>query len=326
MTPCKVILDGWRDDLARWVWSDDRAKRLRKAFLSLARYLAALVDRPDEVRLVIAINLSEAVQARSDHGGTYDIARGSGLVGGRTMAVDDGIDVVIDGGFLVDIGSGGTPIPNVAGVELVRRTLAHEAQHVVMTQRGSGFEAYDRARVDGWIGVHVFDIAAKMCDEHRAEWNAIQLTEPDPPTTTDVLDVLEAFGQELSEVNDAYQSSLDVRSLMEGVLKVCANPLTAVAYWMAQYRHGDVIDSAPSEFASLRLWDRYIGQSWDEIAQALSQLPVTDLSTSSTVLHAAARDLADLLNRALQHIGFDYTDGSTPTFTIRRFDFPSIRQ
>ena len=69
-------------------------------------------------------------------------------------------------------------------------TLIPEAQHVVMDQRGSGFDAYCRDKITGDARELLFHVGVKICDEHRAEWNAVQLTDSERPTVGAVLDVL----------------------------------------------------------------------------------------------------------------------------------------
>lgn len=321
---CVIDLDGWRPDLQHWLWTDVDSRPLRTTFSELAALLAGLVDRPDEVTLVIAVDFAEAVMRR-DPSVHYSTTRGSGMVGGRTMLREDGkIDVLIDGNWLVDVNNRGHMIPKVVGVDLMRRSIQHEAQHVVMCQRGSGFEDYGRHKVSGWIDVHMFDFASLVLDEHRAEWGAIAISAEKHPSTTDVADVLSALSRQLTAVESAYQRSMDVRALMEGTLTACRPFWVALAYWAAQYRSPESITPPPAEILRMSLWQRYVGESWSALADAFCQVPVADLSTTPDVLHKAAQSMATALRSSLHVVGFHYTeDDSGSAFYIHRHDFPT---
>lgn len=321
---CTIDLDGWRPDLAYWLWNDATARPLRTVFQDLATLLAGLVDRPGDVTLVIAVNFAEAVMRR-DSSVRYSTTRGSGMVGGRTMPREDGkTDVLIDSNWLVDVDSDGRMTTKTVGVELMRRSIQHEAQHVVMCQRGSGFEAYGREKVSGLIDVHMFDFASVVLDEHRAEWGAIALSTQEYPSTSAVADVLSALGAQLTAVDDAFQRSEDVRALMEGTLVACQPFWVSLAYWAAEYRSPESIASLPNEILRMPLWERYVGGSWPALSDAFCRVPVADLSTNPEVLHEAARFMAAALRSSLHVIGFRYVeDGAGPEFYIDRHDFLS---
>jgi hypothetical protein len=124
---------------------------------------------------------------------------------------DGRIDVLIDANPIA------RPVGNAwvwddFGLQLVERTLVHEAQHVIMAHRGSGFEAYGYQDVDDYPSRMLVGCAAKVCDEHRAECDAVRLTHStSPPTTTaDVEAVLEALGRELPAAAAAFAQTQDV--------------------------------------------------------------------------------------------------------------------
>lgn len=253
---CTIDLDGWRPDLEYWLWNDATARPLRTVFQDLATLLAGLVDRPGDVTLVIAVNFAEAVMRR-DSSVHYSTTRGSGMMGGRTMPrEDDKTDVLIDGNWLVDVDSNGRMIPKAVGVELMRRSIQHEAQHVVMCQRGSGFEAYGREKVSGLFDVHLFDFASVVLNEHRAEWGAIALSTQEYPSTSAVADVLSTLSAQLTAVDDAFQRSEDVRALMDGTLVACQPFWVSLAYWAAQYRSPESIALPLNEILRMPLWER----------------------------------------------------------------------
>jgi hypothetical protein len=101
---------------------------------------------------------------------------------------DGGVDVIMDGNPLVasdasgmKFTSTGGPRLNPEGVQLLRRTVAHEAQHAVMDMRGSGFDNYGYQSTWGGARRYQFAAATKMCDEHRAQWNAAAAIGRNPP-------------------------------------------------------------------------------------------------------------------------------------------------
>lgn len=62
---------------------------MQRGFEELADTLGKLVDRPDEVALVVAVSLASAVQRRQP-GLAYHSDRGTGTVAARTMRRTDG--------------------------------------------------------------------------------------------------------------------------------------------------------------------------------------------------------------------------------------------
>lgn len=81
---CQVVLEDFRPEVAAAIWADRSPNALRVAFDDFAELLASLVDRPDEVTLVIPVDVRQAVMRRNPSI-PYALERGSGMVGGRTM-------------------------------------------------------------------------------------------------------------------------------------------------------------------------------------------------------------------------------------------------
>ena len=83
----------------------------------------------------------------------------------------------------------------------------------------------------------------------------------------------------------------------------------------------------PEDIVRLEVWQRYVGRTWQSMAEALSQIPVT-LCASSETLHQAARRLAAAVAKSLDYIGFRHYDSPTMVdfFCVDRHDFPSARQ
>lgn len=336
---CQVVLEDFRPEVAAAIWADRSPNALRVAFDDFAELLASLVDRPDEVTLVIPVDVRQAVMRR-DPSISYALERGSGMVGGRTMERDDGgFDVIINGNYLgasdgrggFKVTAAGQPTFDPVSFDLLRRGIAHEAQHVIMGQRGTGFDDYQPDAVpDGTAARRLFEVARKVCDEHRAQWNAASVMGAEPPSAGDVLDVLCHLGGAIAAADMRYQRSNltpdDVGQLRNEVYTACVAYWTQVAYWVAEYRQGDAIGDVPDGITRLAIWRRYVGPTWQSLTCALSRLPVT-LTTSSHSLHQAAQGVAMAVSESLKHIGFRHIDEPQgQAFYVDRHDFPSVRE
>jgi hypothetical protein len=336
---CNVILEDWHPDVEAAVWSDPSPDALRIGIDALAELLTGLVDRPERVTLVLPVDVPKAVMRRDP---TVHDAAERGSVGGRTMLRKDGhVEVIVDANSLINADSTGAFIPSAAGLpsvkpeglHMLRRTVTHEAQHAIMELQGSGLIAYRYQAT--WQGAPdlQFAVARKMCDEHRAEWNAVQIVGVATPTAGDVLDVVCPMGQELAMAVDRFKRStrqpIDIKRLKDDVYAACISLWTWTAYWAAQYREDQTsaIGDVPAEISRLRVWQRYVGPTWQTMAGALSQLPVA-LQASPDALHQAARKVAVAVGESLEYIGFRHHDTATLNELIRiaRQDFPSARE
>lgn len=330
---CRIAYDDeWRAELVEAFQRDPSTEAMQRGFEELADTLGSLVDRPDEVSLVVAVSLASAVQRR-EPGVNYHTERGTGTVAARTMKRADGtIDVIIETNFLVDVQSNGQPAMTPAGLPRLSRsgltdmksTIIHEAQHAIMDQRGSGYDQFELSAYAGAYPLWDYAVAAKIVDEYRAEWNAAQVHHRHPPSTADVLHVLEHLGAGLAAANARYQRAptpVAVAQLREDVYSACAAYWTWMAYWAAQFRGNGL--ELPAEIEHFSLWKRYVGPTWNELIQALDNTPVEDLATPGDTLRAAAAGMTKWVAYSLQHIGFRHLKtGTGGAFYIDRFDFP----
>jgi hypothetical protein len=340
---CKVILEDWHPDVEAAIWSDPSPDALRTGIDALAELLTSLVDRPNyasRVTLVLPVDVGKAVMRRDPS--VHDAAE-RGSVSGRTMLRNDGqVEIIVDANSLINVDSSGAFKPSAAGLpsikpdglQTLRRVVAHEAQHAIMELQGSGLVAYRYQ--PNWEGAPnlQFGVARKMCDEHRAEWNAVQVVGAAAPTAGDVLDVVCPMGQQLAAAVERFEQSnrepIDIKRLKDDVYAACDALWSWVAYWAAQYRQGgenSVIGEVPEEIARLEVWQRYVGPTWQTMARALSQLPVA-LAASPDALHQAARRVAVAVAESLEYIGFRHSESATlnELFRIARHDFPSARE
>lgn len=329
-TRCRLELEGWDSALARAILADPRPNSLRHGFFALAELLAEIVDDPSEVTLVIPVDLSEAVRSREPDV-PYSAERGSGIVGARVMSRPfGGVDVIVRGDPIGMLDGPNLPVLNSdpEAIRIVRRSVIHEAQHVIMAQRKSGFDEYDVSSIEGLFSREMVRCAAKLCDEHRAEWHAIARTQPEPPAVSDVAHVLQALGREIAAANFAYQAAPGateaVYILAVAVLTACSHFWTSLGYWLAQHRTGDNhIGVIPADIEGMPLWQRYGGEVWALLQNSLVTLPVEDLTTAPGTLTFASVKVAASLTASLNQIGFRFEETAAgPAFYINRPDFP----
>lgn len=334
---CSIAYDGNWQPSAAALEADPSPNALQRGLEDLAQQLADLVDRPAEVTLVMPADFTAAVMRR-DHSIDYHTDRGSGVVAARTMPLPDGrVDVVLGGSLILDtnaagqnlLTAAGMPRLNQAAMPNMRRTINHEAQHVLMAQRGAGYESYDAATIAGQYPLYHYLIAAKMCDEHRAEYGALKISARELHTASTYRDVLSHTSKELAMAAFKFQRhGNNVAQLRNDALAACVPLWTAMAYWAARYRTGDVIAKASSTATSLGLWQRYVGPTWDSLVVALSHLPVADLApgasgASQSQLQLAARGITDWIEESLQFIGFRHIGlEDAAYFYVDRHDFP----
>lgn len=334
---CRIIYDDeFRPDFSEGLRRDPSTEAMQRGFEELADTLAKLVDRPDEVSLVVAVSLASAVQ-RTQPGVAYHTDRGTGTVAARTIQRADGhIDVIIESGFLTEVdayGQGrftaaGLPQLSRRGLAQMRKTIIHEAQHATMHQRNSGYDRFEFSKHASDYPRWDYAVAAKVLDEYRAEWNAAQQDSRQPPSVKDVLDVLQHLGSALAAADARYQAAptpAAVAMLMEDVYNACAAYWTWMAYWAAQFRGNSVPVGA--EIQNLNLWKRYVGPTWAGLNQILDQVPVEDLGAPQEKLRqAAARVAGHWVPQSLGHMGFRHVVGpGGEAFYIDRHDFPSER-
>jgi hypothetical protein len=334
---CRIVYDDeFRLDFAEGLQRDPSADAMHRGFEELADTLGGLVDRPDEVSLLVAVGLASAVQRRQPGLG-YHTERGTGTVAPRTMKRADGhIEVIIESGFLADVdayGHGrftavGQPQLSRRGLAEMRTTIVHEAQHATMYQRNSGYDKFEVSEQAGDYPRWNYAVAAKILDEYRAEWNAAQQDSRQPPSAVDVLDVLEHLGSELAAANTRYQAALTadaVGTLMEDVYSACAAYWTWMAYWAAQFRGNQI--SVDAAIQDLNLWRRYAGPTWAELMKSLDEVSIEDLGAPGAKLReAAARVARQWIPLSLGQIGFrPLAVPGEEAFYIDSHDFPSDR-
>lgn len=278
-----------------------RAEELRKWLFGLGELLAQLVDDPADVTLIIPKDFVTEVRWR-DPAQSYDLERGSREVVGRSMFPDGGIVVILKADRIQAPDEYGLPIVLQDQMDQIRRTLVHEAQHAIMHQRGSGFDAYGVGAITDESYRQIVEIAANVCDEHRAEWQAVKLTgEPEPPAV--VAEALEELATQLAAAKATSDEASAVDNHEGAILNACRHFWVSLGYWAVQLRTDDAnIADIPADIAALPLWQRYVGDTWPLLKDSLLSLPVENLTTRPETLSTAAGRVADALVSSLNAI------------------------
>lgn len=278
--------------------------------------LAALAPRPEEVTLVLAANFVESVKSRLPRSlrGAYSDVRGSGLVAGKTMTVDGGVHVVLPAtNFLAPDALIGAVeenerqefISSLPELERQsRRTVLHEAQHVIMQQESEDDLTFADAP---WARRHFLSVAFQVMNEYRAELGVISSFRSDDETQFPI-EYLVALRSKLISIDVIYQQDRDVNTLAEHVLNEAMNLWKALAYLSAARRVLG-IDSEPIIKEDHRgLWAIMGEAQWNAFEETLRSVVSAHTRTSRGNREDAASGLADVLESWLEQLGYTWKD------------------
>lgn len=269
--------------------------------------LTQLSPEPSQVRLVVTGDFVGSVRARlgTDDGPvSFDLARGSGFVGGKTMPTPDGrIDVLTHASWFADPDD--EPVRQVLE-QLTKRTVVHEAQHVAMAQQHQGYVTPDDT---GWRMTNLLSAADSVMGEYRAElgvgpglrqgdlaWNA--------------LSVLGSLRSDLARVVADYQVHLDVGRLAYDVGTVGLVAWRSLAYMVAAGRVLADNEPVPVDVMADSLWERMAARRWGEFTEALGAGEPGTVRMERGELDAAIAHLAGVLGDWLGDLGFEWTDSA----------------
>lgn len=267
--------------------------------------LSELAPDPARVRLVVTGDFVGSVNARMSGGGaesSFDLARGSGFVGGKTIPMPDGtIDVLLHAAWFVEL-------DDVAAREddgqMVKRTLAHEAQHVAMAQNDQGYELPGDL---SWRMVNLRAGAESVIDEYRAELGVGPL-QREGDARWDGVDVLTALRSDLARVVSDYQEHLVVDRLVHDVGTVSLVGWRTLAYMVAAGRVLPDTEQVPAVTLADPLWQRMAAGRWDAFVRALEMNASGTIRMERAQIDDAVACLAEVLGDWLLDLGFRWTD------------------
>lgn len=287
--------------------------------------LGTLALRPEEVTLVVAGDMVKSVRDRLPEGvdrDAFNDERGAGMLAGKTMEVGDAVHVLLPYWYFVDSTAARRVLRDedadgfVAAEEtrarLARRTVIHEAQHVVMFQAGEGeidFVGAARARRDFLALAHV------IVDEYRAELGVP--TEVRETFETEVeSETLPTLQSNLARIVSEYELHLHPERLMYSVLQEAQHAWKALACVAAARRVAGSPDPVDPDTNG---WVLMASAFWDRFEKLLTQVPSAHTRITQPELKRLAEGLADILDDWLQGLGFawrDINDRSNADFRI----------
>ena len=278
--------------------------------------LTELAPDPSHVTLVVTGDFVASVHSRlgPDRRQAYDLERGSGFVGGKTMLrPDGGLDVLLHAWWFGEV----EEEFRERTAQLVKRTLVHEAQHVAMAQQEREHTIADGT---GRIMTNLLSGADSVLGEYRAELG-VGPTLRDGELVWDALLVLEALRSDLARVVNDYQEHLDVGRLVLDVGTVGLVGWRGLAYMAAAGRvmgNGQI----PAEVTADPLWVRMAARHWDAFAEALAAAEPGTVRMGRDDLDAVVADLAGVLGEWLVDLGFEWTDypGGNSLFKVVEWD------
>ncbi len=237
--------------------------------------------------------------------------RGAGTLGGKTMTVGDEVHVLMPFWLYADAEAAAELMPGDeaeefrAGTEaraaLARRTVVHEAQHVLMTQKGEAgidLSGTDRARRD------FLYLAHDVLDEYRAEVGvAAGLREDFEYEVAD--ETLPAFREGLRRAVREYQRHRNVETVMYAVLAQAQHAWKALANVAAARRVGAVTEP-PN--ASGTDWDELAAPYWERLEELLGMAPTPAEQFTPEAQRHLMEALADHFDGWLGGLGFVWRD------------------
>lgn len=269
------------------------------------RTLADMAPDPDAVLLVITGDFVHSVTKRlpteTDETGLSE-ERGAGRVAGKTMEVDDEIHVLIPTWHFPD------PLEvesqkDVSDRErIARRTILHEAQHVVMMQAGEDFKDFSS---EPWARGHFLSGAHQILAEYRAEL-AVPRSLWEESDWDFPADSLKALQDGLRACEDSYCLSGDLDALSQKVYQQALHLWKRFAYLAAARRIAEI--STPPDASTKRLWASMGSEHWGPFEDLLGQVASAQTRVPQIELEHTADKLADLLQKWLVSLGYRWQD------------------
>ncbi len=263
--------------------------------------LAACGVVPDKTRLVITGDFVRSVQDRGEpdsvYHQNYDTRRNTGMVGGKTIPRPDStVDVLLHAAMFVPADDD--------GAEVAIRTLVHEAQHVVIYQNGEAGDDFESAP---WARRNFLTSADQVIEEYRAESVASRVAGPSGWNTDGLVALVRTWLKDLRRIAvKEYQFHLDAGKLAYDILQETHTVWKLLAYVVAEQVATD--QTLPTSVVEDDLWALSVAPHWAEFTAMLKAVPGGDQRAPRTELDELASNLADVMQRWLLTLGFEFTD------------------
>ena len=264
--------------------------------------LRAGIDE-SRVTLVVSGDFVRSVRRRlgSREAAAFNLARGGGMVAGKTITRADGQSFIVLHAQFLGTGSDDA-------VALIRRLVAHELQHVAISQRdGVALDVYKRRKaIPSSFNAITLGLAAKVIEEARVErWLCRRAMPSDPPhgstVTSDIEDIRAILVAAICR-----EQPVDV--LMNEIIAAFRDLITLLAYVASEELEG----AAPTR-ADTHVWQEFAGDHYEQYKVLLARVPLADQHVSMAQLDIHAVAVAGVLAEWFERLGYcvdDLPDGS----------------
>lgn len=258
----------------------------------------------NKTRLVITGDFVQSVRDRGEAGSTYhenyDTQRNTGMVGGKTIPLPDGtVDVLLQAVMFLPEHQETDWL-----AETTLHTLVHEAQHVLTAQNG---EQDGDFQSEPWARLNFLTAADQVIEEYRAECVASEIVGSSGWNGDDLVASINAWLTALRRIATVeYQSHLDVDRFSYDILQQTHTFWKLLAYVVAEQSASG--QELPAAVAEDDLWALMVEPFWEDFKAILATVPTAEQRTPRNELDAFASRLADLLQRWLSGLGFDFVD------------------
>ncbi|NYF18202.1 hypothetical protein HDC37_003058 [Microbacterium sp. AK009] len=274
---------------------------------------------PTKVQFVFSGDVATSVQERLPPGpyrDSFNLSRGAGTMGAKTMRVDDEVHILFPAWLLYDVRWLRSVDPRdeegrIANAPLrkqfTKRMAAHESGHVATFQAGEETEQFD----DEPTARHAFLHAAQqIIDGYRAELVVPEslLVSWDRELSVETVTQFRSF---LAEAKDEYPRSRDRNVLAHAIVNNHAQALWKVLACLAAVRRitgTEVGAPFPGTVTRTPEWSETLSAHWAQFEEVLSRVPSSRTRMSPAELRDRAYELADLLGAWLVTFGFVWQD------------------
>jgi hypothetical protein len=273
---------------------------------------------PELVRIVLTGDLERSVSqrlARQDDDPAYEQERLTGVVGAKTLHTNDATEIlVVAGPFL----HGGRKAFD--GLRMPR-VIRHEGWHAVLHQRGEEVEDLwkqmdpDLPRSDSTLS----GVAMVGLTETRIERTLWSQGESLPSRAGDTEEILRDLGSALGDAAMDQGPGDSVTRLLNDTLGAFSQLVTHCCYLVAEEPSER---DAHLDAVSRPLWDRFVGEYWEDLVRVANDIPEAAQVTDPKQLAHRFSDSAPIFREWFAHVGFRYEErDGAPYLDPVRTDF-----
>jgi hypothetical protein len=267
-----------------------------------AAVISRIAPLPSAARLVITGDFVASNRSRLSEkdGREYQTDRTFGVAAARTLKLPDGTTDVLVSAPLMHSAT-------AAEIGLVR-LVSHEAYHVAIHQRDESLaDIRVRHAIPGMSHRGYFSaVAGLVADEYRVE----------KALCDDGSFPHHGYRSTLQETLDTFRADLMDACLLrypgEGITRTCESVLTSFSHiaTLGGYLAAETVasDGRLGPDTTLASWRRFAGSSWDELVEALRQMPSAAVPTERSRLDTLTFALISPLDAWLHQVGFEIRD------------------